>query len=139
MERSCKGRDGAEVAIGDAEIAVPGGELDALTQTEIPAALFKDVYAIEPLRVVRDLFAVLLLDGEGVCPGVHTDHAGLGIPLKAESIAAGLVADHIAGIVERRPGAACAGKVGTMCERLELRDYPGRAARCFAARRGWPR
>ena len=120
-----KGRDGAEIAIGDAEIAVPGGELDSLTQTEVPAAIFKDIYPIEPLRIVGDLFAVLLLHGEGVGPCIHTDHAGLGIPLEAESLAAGFVTDHIAGVIERGPGASCTGEVGTMRERLERAAVPG--------------
>ena len=36
--------------------------------------------------------------------------------------------DHIAGIVDRRPGAACAGEVGTMRERLELAAVRGEPA-----------
>ena len=63
-------------------------------------------------RIVCNLLAILLLNGQQIRFWIGRDHSRVAALLYAEGLAATLVVKHVADLIARCPGAVSAGHIG---------------------------
>src|ERR1019366_6052508 len=94
--------DDREVAIGDAERFVGGGELDAVAYGELAVDFAVDADTCETARIVGGKLLVCFLDRESVCSWVDGDDRCVGGGMDSDGFAATCVANYIADFVVAR-------------------------------------
>lgn len=111
------GFDHGKVAVGDAELFVGRGELNAIPNREIMDRLPKDADSGQAAGIIGGGFAGFLLDGQQILPGIYRGYGRIGTALDPCGFAATGVANDIAHFVMAGPGTIGAGHV------LALNEY----------------